>query len=168
MPPAIRPAESWSEARVGPSNVVTGTSNFSGSAPYLRLLASDIDEAWVKLPLITAEPLTIGESTVGAESTLPSRTTAKVFCCWVSGLVWLAIAVVTVANVLRPEPLKVRSTVQVGYCWPGATALALLSSVPSMTGADSRYFTPSASQVTSGWVLLSSGTAPAFAPVGQV
>src|SRR3954447_18948976 len=154
MPPAIRPAASWSEASVGPSVVTTGTLNFSGSAPYFRLLARFCASVWVKLPLISAWPLGMTPFTVGAEITLPSSTIASCFCCPVSWLVTLAIVRVTVAKVLRATLSKVRFTTH-WTCCAGMPAVALFSWVPSMSAADRRYLLPLSSQVTSGRDLMS-------------
>src|SRR5690349_1350283 len=167
MAPAMRPAESWSAARVGPSSVTTGTVNRSGSAPYLRLFARVCADFWEKLPLISAWPFGITPLTVGAEMTLPSRTIANCFCCPVSGLVWLAICRVTSAKVLRAVLSKVRLTTHcTWFC--GMPASAFLSWVPSISAEDSSSLLPSLSQVTSGWFLLSTTGAAACLPVGQV
>ena len=75
--PAVMPAVSWSPASDGPTVSTLKSENETGSAPYLRLVARLLAEAWVKLPSIWASPLVISEFMVGAESTWPSRTTAN-------------------------------------------------------------------------------------------
>ena len=109
----------------------------------------------MKLPLISAWPLGIALLTVGAEMTLPSRTIANCFCWPDSELVWLAIAWVTFAKILRASLLNVRLTVHCTFCWLGGVACALLSWVPSMSGVESSSLLPSSSQVISGLVLSS-------------
>ena len=59
-------------------------------------LASALDDVDVKLPWIWDCPLRMTACDVGALSTSPSRTIAKLFCCGVS-------AVVTASNTLEPE-----------------------------------------------------------------
>ncbi len=167
MAPAMRPAESWSAASVGPSSVTTGTVNFSGSAPYFRLLARVCASVCEKLPLISAWPFGITPLTVGAEITLPSSTIANCFCCPVSALVWLAICRVTSAKILRAVLSKVRLTTHwTWFC--GMPASALFSWVPSIRAEDSSSLLPSSSQVTSGCDLTSLTGAAASLPVGQV
>ena len=53
------PALSWSPAREGPTVSTLKSENETGSAPYLRLVARLLAEAWVKLPSIWAWPLVI-------------------------------------------------------------------------------------------------------------
>ena len=50
----------------------------SGSDPYCSTFASCVASAWVKLPVIWAEPLGIAEVVSGAVTTFPSRTIAIV------------------------------------------------------------------------------------------
>src|SRR3954452_498727 len=168
MAPASRPAESWSEASVGPCSVTTGTLNRSGRAPYLRLLARDSALAWVKLPLISAWPLLMMPFTVGAEMTLPSRTIANCFCWPVSWLFWFAICWVTLAKTFRALLLNVRLTVHCTFCWFGGVAAALFRSVPSMSADDRSSLSPFSSQVSSGSLGLSLTGGSDFPAAGQV
>ena len=54
MAPAISPPRSCSEPSVGEIDWTLGAVNFSGSEPYLRMLASWPAVVWVKPPVICA------------------------------------------------------------------------------------------------------------------
>src|SRR6478672_11750865 len=161
MMPAVMPAESWSPASEGPtvSTEVPPCSKAIGRAPYRRLVARLLALDSVKLPLICALPFGITPLNVGAEMTLPSRTTANCSC-------EPAIARERSAKTCLPSPPRVRSTCH--WTWPcGMPALALCRSVPSIAAGERRYLVPASlpvPQVTSGLVdgqlnLLNSVTA---------
>src|SRR6476661_2055585 len=153
MMPAVMPAESWSPASEGPtvSTEVPPFSKAIGRAPYRRLVARLLALDSVKLPLICALPFGITPLNVGAEMTLPSRTTANCSC-------EPAIARERSAKTCLPSPPRVRSTCH--WTWPcGMPALALCRSVPSIAAGDRRYLVPASlpvPQVTSGLVASSS------------
>src|SRR6478736_636830 len=119
MMPAVMPAESWSPASEGPtvSTEVPPCSKAIGRAPYRRLVARLLALDSVKLPLICALPFGITPLNVGAEMTLPSRTTANCSC-------EPAMARERSAKTCLPSPPRVRSTC---HCtWPcGMPAQAL-------------------------------------------
>src|SRR6478736_1785599 len=141
--PAQMPAESWLPASDGPIVSFFGSfSKATGSAPNFRLVASSRASASLKLPVMLARPSVITASMVGAEITVPSRTIAN--CCWVPTSAWD-----TWPKALVPWSFSASWTSQSMDCWFWP-ALAFLSSVPSTTGTERRYFTPSLSQVTIG------------------
>ena len=74
----MMPADSWLPANDGPT-VSTGGSawNWIGRAPNFRLVARLSASLSVKPPVISASPLWIGASIVGAEMTSPSSTMAN-------------------------------------------------------------------------------------------
>ncbi len=93
---------------------------------------------------------------VGADSTWPSRTIANCF-----SVPYRAREMVVKTSV--PEPSKSRDTIH-STCCCGMPASAEDSWVPSIMATDRRYFTPSASQVTSG--LSGSSSTSAVSPWG--
>src|SRR5438045_1090145 len=77
MAPAIRPPRSSASPSDAEIVDVVARVRCTGSDPYFRTFASDFASAWLKWPLISVCPVAIGPfSTLGADCTTPSRTTA--------------------------------------------------------------------------------------------
>ena len=108
MPPASRPALSWSVPSVGETVSASCCSKVSGSAPYLSTFASSVADSWVNWPVTSVEPLMVPWIS-GAEMTRPSSAKATRFAGSFGVTVTLCLAVYS-AQVAWPSPLKSSET----------------------------------------------------------
>lgn len=107
----------------------------SGRAPYFSMLARSCASVCVKLPEISALPLS-DWATDGSETTSPSRTMANWFC---GGCCWASLPVMA-ANFLEPPDVKSMVTFQPAALCVSKTAPAFLMSVPATSAGPSTYF----------------------------
>src|SRR6266566_5855941 len=138
MPPASRPALSWSVPSVGEMVKASCCWNVSGSAPYLSTLARSVALVWLKLPVTSVWPLIVPWIS-GAEMTRPSSVKDTRFAGFCGLTVTLCLAVYS-AQMAWPRLLKSSPTRHCELFWSGPSAWAPAISVPSMIALSSRYF----------------------------